>query len=304
MLNLLLGIVLGALGGVGLAFLLEYLDKSISRTEEIERYFHLPTLAIVPAFSITGEPNEPRLLEATEGTNGAEAHSDPSLPSHPPLSLVGESYRSLQTSILLSQAEQPPRVVLFTSGMGGEGKTATAVNAAIVFAQMESRVLLIDADLRKPSCHKHLFHERAPGLTELLTGQRTPEEVVRQTLTDNLFVITAGAIPPDPAKLVGSRKMYDVLVRLREQFDYIFIDSPPLIPVSDAVRLSTMVDGVVLLVKARETTRDILKDAYSRLRTAQATILGVVLNQVDIRNGDYDYERRYYSATASPAVPF
>jgi len=302
-LNLLFGILLGAMGGVGLAFCVEYLDKTVSRPEEIERYFHLPTLAVVPEFSIAGELSEPTLLEAIEAKKSAEAHNDASFPSQPPLWLIGESYRSLQTSILLSQAEEAPRVVLFTSGMGGEGKTTTAINTAIVFAQMETKVLVIDADLRKPSCHNHLFHERASGLTELLTGHRTVKEVIKPTLADNLFVITAGAIPPDPAKLVGSRKMYHILTQLREQFDYIFIDSPPLIPVSDAVRLSTMVDGVVLLIKAQDTTRDMLKDACSRLRSAQAKILGMVLNQVDIRNGNYDYERRYYSATASPAVP-
>ena len=303
-LNLLLGVLMGAMGGVALAFFFEYLDKTVSRAEEIERYFRLPTLGIVPDFSIAGKASEPSLMDVIEGngsTNGAGPHSDASVPSHLPFSLGWESYRSLQTSILLSQGEEPPRVLLFTSGWRGEGKTATVINTAIVFAQMEARVLVIDADLRRSSCHRRLWQERAPGLTELLTGQRTLEKVIKPTLTDNLFVITGGAVPPDPAKLVGSRKMYDVLSRLRERFDYIFIDSPPLIPVSDALRLSTMVDGVVLVVKAQETTRDVLKEACSRLHHAQATVLGVVLNRVDIKNGDYGYDQYYYSPPASPA---
>jgi capsular exopolysaccharide synthesis family protein len=120
-------------------------------------------------------------------------------------------------------------------------------------------------------------------------------------MTDNLFVITGGAVPPDAVKLVGSRKMHDVLTRLREQFDYIFIDSPPLVPFSDAVRLSTMVDGVVLVVKGQETTRDVLQAACSRLQYAQAKILGVVLNGVDMNNGDYGYYHRdLYRTTAAP----
>jgi polysaccharide biosynthesis transport protein len=303
-LNLLLGVILGAMGGIAVAFLVEYLDKTVSRPEEIERYFRLSTLGIVPDFSITGKETEPRLVDVIEGngsTNGAGPHSDASVLSYSSLSVGWESYRSLQTSILLSHGEEPPRVVLFTSGSRGEGKTATVINTAIVFAQMEARVLVIDADLRRSSCHRRLWQERAPGLTEHLTNQRTLGNVIKPTLTDNLFVITGGAVPPDPAKLVGSRKMYDVLSRLREQFDYIFIDSPPLIPVSDALRLSTMVDGVVLVVKAQATTRDVLKEACSRLHYAQATVLGVVLNQVDIKNGDYGYDQYYY-APASPAV--
>lgn len=301
-LNLLLGVLMGAMGGVALAFFFEYLDKTVSRPEEIEGYFRLSTLGIVPDFSIAGKASEPNLIDVIEGngsTNSAGPHSDASVPSCPALSVGWESYRSLQTSILLSQGEEPPRVVLFTSGWRGEGKTATVINTAIVFAQTEARVLVIDADLRRSSCHSRLWQERACGLTELLTDQRALENVIKPTLTDNLFVITSGAIPADPAMLVGSRKMYRVLSRLREQFDYIFIDSPPVIPVSDALRLSTMVDGVVLVVKAQATTRDVLKEACSRLNYAQAKVLGVVLNRVDIKNGDYAYDQHYYSTPDS-----
>jgi capsular exopolysaccharide synthesis family protein len=295
------------LGGVTLAFFFEYLDKTVSRPEDVERYVHLPTLGIVPEFSIRGQESEASFRDATNGDatngngspNGAKPHSKTLIPSLSPLSLVAESYRSLQTSILLSQVEEPPRTILFASGCREEGKTTTTINTAIVFAQMEAKVLVIDADLRRSSCHKRLWLERAPGLTELLTGQRTPEEVIKPTLMDNLFVITGGAIPPDPAKLVGSRKMHEILTRLREQFDYIFVDSPPLIAVSDAVRLSTMVEGVVLVVKGQETTRDGLKEACSRLRYARAKILGVVLNRVDMKNGDYRYYKRDFYRTAT-----
>jgi succinoglycan biosynthesis transport protein ExoP len=295
-LNFLLGILVGAMGGLGLAFFVEYLDKTVRRPDEVERYVNLPTLGIVPEFSIRGKESEASFRDATIGngsTNGATPHSKTLIPSLSPLSLVAESYRSLQTSILLSQVQEPPRTILFASGCREEGKTTTTINTAIVFAQMEAKVLVIDADLRRSSCHKRLWLERGAGLTELLSGQRTLEEVIKPTLTDNLFVITGGAIPPDPAKLVGSRKMHDMLIRMREQFDYIFIDSPPLIAVSDAVRLSTLVDGVVLVIKGHGTTRDGLKEACSRLRYAQANILGVVLNGVDMTSGDYSYYNPY-----------
>jgi polysaccharide biosynthesis transport protein len=286
------GVFMGAMLGVALAFLLEYLDKSVKTPDEVKRYANLPTLGIVPDFSIAGKAGEPSLVDMIEesgATKDVDSHNNASVAARRPRSLVWESYCTLQTSILLSQAEEPPKVVLFTSGLGGEGKTATVINTAIIFAQMEARVLVIDADLRRPSCHNRLWQERGSGLTELLTGQRTLEEVIKPTLTDNLFVITGGAVPPDPVKLVGSRKMHEVLTRLREQFDYIFIDSPPVIAVSDSIRLSTMVDGVVVVVKGQDTTRNVLQEACFRLRYARAKILGVVLNKVDLKNSHYDY---------------
>ena len=313
-LNLLLGILMGAMGGLALAFFFEYLDRTVSRPEEVERYFHLPTLGVVPEFLMAEKESQASLPGAANGNGSGQINENSSgngqsrstalVLDYPPFSLVAESYRSLQTSILLSQAEEPPRVVLFTSALRSEGKTSTTINTAIVFAQMESRVLVIDADLRRSSCHKTQWLERFPGLTELLTGQRTLEEVIKPTLTDNLFLITGGAVPPDPVKLVGSQKMHEILTRLREQFDYIFIDSPPLIAASDAVRLSSMVDGVVLVVNGQETTRDVLKEACSRLQYAQAKVLGVVLNRVDLNNGDYGYYHRdlYRPTAASEAT--
>ena len=304
---LLFGVFFAAVAGVALAFLLEYLDKSVKTPDEVERYVNLPTLAVVPDLAM--REKEPQTFNfnllarrAIFGSaNGNKPPTKSFVLSHPPLSLVTESYRYLQTSILLSQAEEPPRTVLFSSGCQAEGKTATAINTAIIFAQMEARVLVIDADLRRSSCHEILGLQRKPGLTELLTGQRVLDEVVTATMTDNLFLIPSGSTPPDPVKLVGSRKMHEILIRLREQFDYIFIDSPPLIAVSDAVRLSAMVDGVVLVVKGQATTRDVLQEACSRLRYARAKILGVVLNKIDMKNGDYDYYHREFYRT--PTVP-
>ena len=191
------------MGGVALAFFVEYLDKTVSRPEDVERYVHLPTLGIVPEFSIRGKESEASFRDATNGNgspNGATPHSKTLIPSLSPLSLVAESYRSLQTSILLSQVEEPPRTILFASGCREEGKTTTTINTAIVFAQMEAKVLVIDADLRRSSCHKRLWLERAAGLTELLTGQRTLEEVIKPTLTDNLFLYNRRGHSPRPGK--------------------------------------------------------------------------------------------------------
>lgn len=204
-----------------------------------------------------------------------------------PLRAVTEAYRMLRTAILLSRAEEPPRLILFTSAIHGEGKTATVVNTAIVFAHMGVRVLVIDADLRRPQCHRLFGIPEGAGLTEMLTGHRTVEELIQPTYIDNLFLLSSGALPPNPADLLGSRKMREALNLLQEQYDYILIDTPPVLPVSDAVLLSTMVDGVVLVVSARSSPKQLVREACSRLRYARAKILGTMLNRVDLHDGYY-----------------
>lgn len=302
--NLLFGLLLGLAGSLALAFFFEYLNKTVRSPDEVERYYHLPTLGMVPDFAIAGIAKRSVVLDAAAAatTIGHDARPSGAMHRHAPLSLVGESYRFLQTSMLLTQAENPPRVLLFTSALGGEGKTSTAINTAIVFAQMDTRVLVIDADLRRASCHEHLLQQREPGLTDVLTGKRSLESVIKRTLTENLFVITGGAACADPAKLVGSHKMHELISSLRDQFDYVFVDSPPLIPVSDAVRLSTMADGVVLIVEAEKTPREAMRRACLRLHCAQATILGVVMNKVDMQAPEYQHHRGYYAARATPAA--
>jgi capsular exopolysaccharide synthesis family protein len=217
--------------------------------------------------------------------------------SHHPLSVISESYRSLRVAILLSKAEETPRSLLFTSSASSEGKTATTVNMAIVFAQMGVKVLVIDGDLRRPRCYKMLNSvKKGPGLTEVLTGQRDLQEVIQPTPVDNLSFLSSGAIPPNPAELVSSKKMQEALTELQRNYDYIFLDTPPVMPVSDALLLATLVDGVILVVNGQETPKHLVKEACTRLHHARAKILGVVLNKIDMDRGDYRYYYgRYYS---------
>ena len=322
----LLGACLGLIGGVGLAFFFEFLDNTLKTPEEVERLLQLPNLGTVPDFQGmssqrsggTGNPilsgltalgslfsngdswgNRPR--HTSHGSSHNSWSQRQTSASHRELSSrVVEAYRTLHTAIQLSQTEDPLHTLLFTSGKPGEGKTTTVINTAIHFAQMGARVLVIDADLRRPSCHRGLKLDKGLGLSELLTGQRELSEVIRNASTRtgrrghgrntaaNLFFLSSGSTPPNPTKLLGSHNMRELLHSLRQSYDYILIDSPPVIPVSDARLLSTLVDGVVLVVDGQKTPKAVAREACARLRHAHSKLLGVVLNRMDPRNGSYE----------------
>jgi capsular exopolysaccharide synthesis family protein len=214
---------------------------------------------------------------------------------HSPVSLMAEIYRSLRSSLLLSQAGGPPQTMLMTSAARGEGKTTTLVNTAIVFAQMDLRVLIIDADLRRPRCHTLLNADNGGGLVELLAGQIDLQRAIKATRAEHLFFMSAGAAPPNPAELLASRKMHEVLQQLREQYEFIFIDSSPVMAVTDAVILSTIVDGTLLVINGK-TSKQLVRQTQSRLTTPHTKILGTLLNQIDIRTGKYGgYYNQYFN---------
>jgi capsular exopolysaccharide synthesis family protein len=296
--TLLLAAIVGLVGGLGLAFFSEYLDNTLKTPEDVERYLRLPNLAIVPDFLHL--PKAPRNGKLRISRQESTLNSKLCVPTKKvalsglPLSGITEAYRKLRTSIFLSRPGEPPQTILFTSGTNAEGKTVTVANTAIMFAQTGLRVLVIDADLRRPSCHKALKVRNGPGLTDFLTGQVELEKMIKPTSIANLFVLNCGSTPPNPTELVGSKKMHDTLADLKNRYDFILIDSPPVMPVSDAVVLSTMVEGVVLVVRAQETRKDLVKAAVSQLGNGQGKILGVVLNRVDIRSADYTGYQYYY----------
>ena len=200
-----------------------------------------------------------------------------------------EAYCTLRTAILLSRAEKPPQTLLFTSAMHGEGKTVTTINTAIVLAQMGARVLLIDADLRRARCHELLGGQQRQGITDILTGRGEPDELLQSTSIPELFFLSSGSTPPNPTDLVGSKKMQDTLRTLSERYDYILLDSPPVMAVSDAVLLSTMTEGVILVINVQATPKHLLREACARLHYARATMLGTVLNRTELRAGPYAY---------------
>jgi capsular exopolysaccharide synthesis family protein len=212
------------------------------------------------------------------------------------MSLIAESYRTIRTALLFSQAEQPPKVILLSSPAPDEGKTVSTLNLGIALAQSGKKILVIDGDLRKGRCHQLVNLRNHAGLSNVLTGQADLTQCIQPTAIQSLYLLSRGAWAPNPADLLMSQKMRDVLSELRAQFDFIVIDSPPIIAVSDPAVLSTLSDGVVLVFHGQKTTTPSARRALERLDRIGAPVLGVILNGVDIRHPDYVDYRSYYSS--------
>jgi polysaccharide biosynthesis transport protein len=304
--TMLLGLLVGLIFGGGLAFFLEYLDNTVKSVDDIQRVAQLPTLAIIPSIDSASQravkkanrkalaagdaasSNELMLREETETkTVGIPVEH---------LSSVVEAYRMLRTSVLLSSAGKPPKTILFTSGQPGDGKTTTAVNTSVSLAQLGAKVLLIDCDLRRPTVHRALRIPKQRGLSAYLSSESKPEEVIQETRIPSLSAITCGPIPPNPAELLASDRMRDLLQWASENYEHVILDSPPLLSVTDPVVLSTRVDGVILVVQAGRSTRDILRRARHELLQVGAKVFGVVLNNLDVRREGYGpNDASYYS---------
>ena len=211
-----------------------------------------------------------------------------------PQSQMAESYRALRTSLLLTNLGAPPKVIMVTSALPQEGKSTTSINCAIVLAQKGVRVLLIDADLRRPSIHKTLGMGPRSGLSNVLTGSTTLQQAITRTpILPNLHVLPAGTPPPNPAELLASTNMKDVLAQLREEHDHIVLDTPPTLSVTDAVVLSPRADAVVLVIRSGQTTKQALRRSRDVLMQVNAKVSGVLLNAVDLSSPDYYYYYEY-----------
>jgi succinoglycan biosynthesis transport protein ExoP len=246
---------------------------------------------LVDEASITAEGGQMQLV-------GAVPEADSSLVlAQGNDSVVSEAYRTLRTALLFSTPEAAPQTMMFTSALESEGKTTTSLNTAIVFARLGARVLIIDADMRRASCHGRFGVSNDYGLSEVLTGQRDFDEVVVKTKVDGVQMLTAGALPPNPTELLASSAMEKLLAHCAEHFDYVIVDSPPVMAVNDAVVMGHMVDGVVMVVRAHHTPRKILQRAEARLLQARSHVLGVLLNKVDAKTDNYAtyYGGKYYS---------
>jgi Mrp family chromosome partitioning ATPase len=319
-LNLLFGIVLGAVFGIGTAALLEHVDTSLKTPADVERILALPTLGVIPDFRRIGTTE--RLVAAGTATR--------QLPATRGQALAAEVFRTLRTSLLFFDPAQPPRTMLVTSARAGEGKTATAVNLALSLAQLGAKVVLVDADLRKPRCHHALGVPGGPGLAEVLLGEMDTLDAVRPASVRaearnghaapkhgpngapngpgnaarrgaTLAFMPSGRLIADAAELLASPRMRVVLAALSATYDIVLVDSPPVFPVADTSLLGRLVDGVVLVVHGSRTPRHVTQEAIGRLRFMQSKVIGVVLNGVDPGASEYSYRYSHYFPDAAEA---
>ena len=287
--NLSFALALGLTTGIGLAFLLEGIDNTVRTPEQAQAISALPSLGMIPLGSKNGMESARQKLSVASSKEAVEL-----VTQSRPQSQMAESYRALRTSLLLTSVGAPPKVILVTSALPQEGKTTTSINCAIVLAQKGSRVLLIDADLRRPGIHKTLGMGPRTGLSNVLTGSATlSQAVVRSGLLPTLFVLPAGTPPPNPAELLASSNMKDVLAELGGQYDHIVVDTPPTLSVTDAVVMSTRADAVVLVIRSGQTTKQALRRARDILMQVNAKVSGVLLNAVDLNSPDYYYYYEY-----------
>jgi capsular exopolysaccharide synthesis family protein len=284
--------------GVGLALLLEYLDDTVHSTEDVERLLNLPALAVIPAI---GAVSKLRLLGPPGALQKRNGHSDSPelLMNVEGQSPLAEAYRQLRTSVLLSSAGRAPKSLLVTSSLPSEGKTTTAVNTAISLAQTGADVVIIDADMRRPRLRSIFGLSERPGLSSILSSAITEAEMLALLTKDELTglsVLTSGPIPPNPAELIGSDQMRRLMATLQSKFTHVVVDSPPINSFTDGVLISSMVDGVLLVVHGGKSSRHVVRRSRQLLHDIGAKIFGVVLNKVNLRSSDYYYYKRYYGA--------
>ena len=266
---------LGLALGVALAIGIEKLDDSVKSPDELITRLQLPVLGQIPAIRVTKRDASNALP-----LNRLVSHVDPR-------SVVAEAYRSLRTNLAFARAQSRLRSIVLTSPGPADGKSTTAANLAITFAQQGQKTLLVDADLRRAVLDKTFSVPRTPGLTDVIVGVASFEDSVHETSVENLFVMGSGQLPPNPSELLGSARMKDVLAHARDLFDIVLFDSPPLLAVTDAAVLSTIVDGAILVVRTGSTTREAVRRAVALLRNVHSRLLGAVLNDIDVNSGSY-----------------
>jgi len=294
--NLALGILAGAVVGSLLAFLFERIDDTVKSDYDIRLQLNLPVVGVVRRL-----PGRATAVKSSQ--IALVTHTRPKDPA-------SEAYRAVRTSLMYRESDNPLRTLVVTSALPGEGKTSTASNLAVVMAQAGNRVILVDADFRRPELHR-LFHRRENiGLGNLILGNMAEEEALFTTAVPNLRVLCSGPTPPNPSELLGSTRMAEVMEALEEEADLVIFDSPPVGVVTDAAILAAQADGVLLVVERRRAQIRVLQGVKDRLAGVGAEIVGVVLNKVqNIDSAEYYYYYRYYGEKAgtngkqTPLVP-
>jgi len=299
--KVLLGVILGLLAGVGIAFLREQLNNRIRGKQDIEGLLGLAALGVIPRIETNGtKPALPLRLPIRNGNGNGHVERPLAqlVTATAERSTGAEAYRTLRTNLLFSEATHEMRSLMISSALPSEGKTTTAANLAVAFAQQGKKIVLVDADLRKARVHKVFGAVREPGLVEVLIGQAELGEVIRPVDVPGLSIITAGTLPPNPSELLGSPRMPEIVRALQQEFDLVLIDAPPVLVAGDASIVATITDATLVVVRAGVTERAAAKAAVEQLQTVGTRIAGAVLNDPDAKieasEGYHYYAYKYY----------
>ncbi|MDP2960746.1 MAG: polysaccharide biosynthesis tyrosine autokinase, partial [candidate division Zixibacteria bacterium] len=292
--NLLLGALLGLGLGLGMAFFVERLDNSLKSIEDVETT-GLSILGSIPLIKSSKDKKSGKEEKKSEEyqikriTSNLVTHFEPKSP-------ISEAYRTFRTNLQFARLDTPLKTILVTSSGPSEGKSTTVANLAITMAQMGTNTILVDSDLRRPVLHSIFNLQRNPGLTNYLAGNVPLREIIQKTPIENLSLLTCGVLPPNPSELLGSKKMKNLLEELKENYEMILFDSPPVIAVTDAAVLSTLLDGVVLVASSGSTSREAIQRAITLLENVKSHLIGGVLNKIKVESvyGSYHYYYYYH----------
>jgi succinoglycan biosynthesis transport protein ExoP len=312
--TIMLGFVFSLVLGVGLAYVIEKLNTTIRTVDDVTRATQLPLLAVIPTLTDT----LPQRNATARKVNGLrelkiaiskdiddsfeflEDYSERPVLAHSikMFSAAAEAYRMLRTSILFSTAGQPPKTLLVTSGQPCDGKTTTVFNLALALTQLKAEVVIVDCDMRRPRIHKLLQLAKREGLSSFLTSGGDLNKLIHRSPIPHLSILPCGFVPPNPSELISSISMKGLLRLLEARFDYVILDSPPLVTVTDPIILSTLVDGVILVVKSGQSKSELVGRVCQYLSSVGAKVLGVTLNNLNMRKDEYDYYHyyRYYAS--------
>lgn len=307
---LILAVLLGLALGLGVIFLVDYLDQTIKTPEEVKVLLGLPALGIIPSTAAKevkvydsyhykysykfGNPPTPKNPEKSKQKNNPKSQDIELINFLDTDSLFVEKYRLIRTSIMLSVPKEPPRIIAVSSALPAEGKTATTINLAVSFSQLGKRTLVIDGDLRKPRIHKIFKVKNSAGLSSYLAGRAEFNQAIYKTQIPNLFVVPSGPLPPNPVELLDSVVMAKMLEKLLEKVDFIFIDTPPLVGIVDAIVIGKYSHGLILVTWAGKTHRNALEKTKQELDQFNIRTLGVVLNRAHEKRKDYGYNYHTY----------
>jgi len=304
-LNLLLALIMGITGGIGLCFVIEYLDNTVKGVDDVEQLVGLPSLGMIPLLTQDGVKkrglafglgSSPVYGKSGGGSNEAiSANANIELINHRhPNFAIAEDYRTVRTSILLTQDNSLPKAIAFSSSVPQEGKTATLANTAIAFAQLGKRVVIVDADLRRPRMHRLFNVRNTKGLSGFLTGKDSIEDIVQKTSVENIWLIPSGPVPPNPAELLESDRMKNLLAGIKREIDFVLIDTPPVLAVVDSLIIGSSVGSVILVVQPEKTNRKAFLSSVEKLKQSNTKIIGVIFNKTAPRTKQYHDKSYYY----------